>query len=166
MSPLRLSRSPIREALQRLVTEGLITVQPNRGFFCRDLDVNQIVHLSDVRAFLEQKAVELAAENAPLDELNGLVSWWNLVTERADSYSSAELTNKDEEFHMRIARMSGNPELSRMIHGINARIRFVREIEIEKQRRRSLFYSFYHDHSCFLLFHFFSTAVSCAYPAA
>lgn len=135
------SRSPIREALQRLVTEGLITFQPNRGFFCRDLDVNQIVHLSDVRAFLEQKAVELAAENAPLDELNGLVSWWNLVTERADSYSSAELTNKDEEFHMRIADMSGNPELSHMIHGINARIRFVREIEIEKQRRRSTTYT-------------------------
>lgn len=135
------SRSPVRESLQRLVTEGLITFQPNRGFFCRGLDVEQIVHLSDVRAFLEQKAVELAAENAPLDALNGLVSWWHAVAERADSFSSAELTNKDEEFHMRIAQMSGNPELSRMIEGINTRIRFVREIEIEKRRRRSTTYT-------------------------
>ena len=65
---LNVSRSPVRESLQRLVTEGLITFQPSRGFFCRGLDVDQIVHLSDVRAFLEQKAVQLAAEHAPLDE--------------------------------------------------------------------------------------------------
>ncbi|MBN9033427.1 MAG: GntR family transcriptional regulator [Rhizobiales bacterium] len=138
---LNVSRSPVRESLQRLVTEGLITFQPSRGFFCRGLDVDQIVHLSDVRAFLEQKAVQLAAEHAPLDELLGLASWWHAVADRADSYSSIELTDKDEEFHMRIAQMSGNPELSRMIESINARIRFVREIEIEKRRRRSTTYT-------------------------
>jgi len=135
------SRSPIRESLQRLVTEGLITFQANRGFFCRGFDVNQIVHLSEVRAVLEQRAAQLAAENAALDQLLGLVSWWNSVAARADSYSSVELTNKDEEFHTRIAQMSGNPELLNMIAGINARIRFVREIEIEKHRRRSTTYT-------------------------
>ncbi|WP_245498821.1 GntR family transcriptional regulator, partial [Mesorhizobium sp. M2A.F.Ca.ET.029.05.1.1] len=50
---LNVSRSPVREALQRLVTEELITFQTNRGFFCRGFDVDEIVNLSDVRAVLE-----------------------------------------------------------------------------------------------------------------
>ncbi|GAJ92075.1 GntR family transcriptional regulator [Agrobacterium rhizogenes] len=138
---LNVSRSPIREALQRLVTEGLITFQPNRGFFCRGFDVDEVVNLSDVRCLLEERAVVLAIKRASDEELRALVDWWRATAARADALSSADLTSKDEEFHMRIAKMSGNPELARMIEGINTRIHFVRQIEVEKHRRLSTTYT-------------------------
>ncbi|CAN7556116.1 GntR family transcriptional regulator [Rhizobium rhizogenes] len=138
---MNVSRSPIREALQRLVTEGLITFQPNRGFFCRGFDVDEVINLSDVRCLLEERAVVLAVRRASDEELRALVDWWQATAARADALSSADLTSKDEEFHMRIAKMSGNPELARMIEGINTRIHFVRQIEVEKHRRLSTTYT-------------------------
>jgi DNA-binding GntR family transcriptional regulator len=138
---MQVSRSPIREALQRLVTEGLITFQVNRGFFCRGFDVEEILDLTDVRILLEERAVLLASEKASDLELQALVDWWQKTSAMADSLSSADLTAKDEEFHMRIARLSGNPELAKMIEGINTRIHFVRQIEVEKHRRLSTTYT-------------------------
>lgn len=137
---LNVSRSPIREALQRLATEGLMTFRQNRGFFCRGFDVKEILDLTDVRILLEERAVEQAMHRAGEEDLRDLVEWWRKTAARADGLSGAELTAKDEEFHMRIARLSGNPELARMIEGINTRIHFVRQIEVEKHRRLSTTY--------------------------
>lgn len=142
---LNVSRSPIREALQRLVTEGLITFQTNRGFFCRGFDVEEVVDLSDVRTVLEERSVRLAIQRATDEDLAALVDWWTITMARADSFSSAELTAKDEEFHIRIARLSGNSELARMLEGINTRIHFVRKIEVEKHRRLSTTYTEHRD---------------------
>ncbi|WP_256750457.1 GntR family transcriptional regulator [Mesorhizobium sp. Mes31] len=142
---LNVSRSPIREALQRLVTEGLITFQTNRGFFCRGFDVEEIVNLSDVRIVLEQRSVRLAIERATDEDLAALADWWANTMARADAFSSAELTARDEEFHIRIARLSGNSELARMLEGINTRIHFVRKIEVEKHRRLSTTYTEHSD---------------------
>ncbi|MCD1266374.1 GntR family transcriptional regulator [Shinella sumterensis] len=138
---MQVSRSPIREALQRLVTEGLITFQLNRGFFCRGFDVEEILNLTDVRILLEERAVLLAAEHATDLELRTLADWWQKTSAMADALSSADLTAKDEEFHMRIANLSRNPELAKMIEGINTRIHFVRHIEVEKHRRLSTTYT-------------------------
>ncbi len=134
------SRTPVREALNRLVIEGLMTFQPNRGFFCRGFDAEEIVHLSEVRAMLEEHAVRLAAANATEGSLRGLADWWQLSSARADALSSRDLTDMDEEFHRRIAGLSGNPELSKMLESINTCIRFVREIEVEASRRLSTTY--------------------------
>ncbi|AYD04425.1 GntR family transcriptional regulator [Neorhizobium sp. NCHU2750] len=138
---MQVSRSPIREALQRLVTEGLITFQVNRGFFCRGFDVEEILNLTDVRILLEERAVQMASAQASDRDLQMLADWWHRTSAMADSLSSADLTAKDEEFHMRIARLSGNPELAKMIEGINTRIHFVRQIEVEKHRRLSTTYT-------------------------
>ncbi len=138
---MQVSRSPIREALQRLVTEGLITFQVNRGFFCRGFDVEEILNLTEIRILLEERAVLLASQKASEQELRTLVDWWQKTSAMADSLSSLDLTAKDEEFHMRIAQLSGNLELVKMIEGINTRIHFVRQIEVEKHRRLSTTYT-------------------------
>src|SRR6476660_2197074 len=39
---LSVSRTPLRESLQRLVSEGFLIARPNKGFFCRELDPRQI----------------------------------------------------------------------------------------------------------------------------
>lgn len=133
---LKVSRTPVREALNRLVIEGLITLVPNKGFFCRSFDADEILHLFEVRTALETLAVRLACRRGNAGDFEDLAAFWSGVTARQAEMSAEELTSLDEEFHTRIARLSGNPEILRMIEGVNARIRFVRRIEIESPKRR------------------------------
>jgi len=61
---LGLGRTPIREALRRLVTDHLVTVTPSRGTFVRDISVTDVARLGEIRTQLEAFAAGLAAERA------------------------------------------------------------------------------------------------------
>ncbi|MHA1158900.1 MAG: GntR family transcriptional regulator, partial [Alphaproteobacteria bacterium] len=54
------SRTPLREALNRLVAEGLLNFQVGRGFFCRSLDPKTILDLYEARQAVECEALRLA----------------------------------------------------------------------------------------------------------
>ena len=54
---LKMSRAPVREAMNRLVSEDLLTVIPNQGFSCRRLSASEVNALCEVRADLEAAAV-------------------------------------------------------------------------------------------------------------
>ncbi|MBX3313255.1 MAG: GntR family transcriptional regulator [Actinobacteria bacterium] len=58
------SRTPVREAVRRLESEGLIVVEPNRGAHVRPLTEDEIADLYEVRARLEAYAAELASVRA------------------------------------------------------------------------------------------------------
>ena len=58
---LGVSRTPLREALSRLMTDGLVASQSGRGLVVTDVSVDNIRELFDVRKALEVKAVRLAA---------------------------------------------------------------------------------------------------------
>jgi DNA-binding GntR family transcriptional regulator len=70
MSKLGFGRTPIREALRSLANEKLVEVYPRRGMFVSSVDVQNLSALSEVRAVLEIKAAELAAQRStPADQL-------------------------------------------------------------------------------------------------
>ena len=70
MSKLGFGRTPIREALRSLANEKLVEVYPRRGMFVSSVDVHNLSALSEVRAVLEIKAAELAAQRStPADQL-------------------------------------------------------------------------------------------------
>lgn len=129
------SRTPVREALNRLLKEGFLTFAPNRGFHCRLLDAREIFDLYEVRLMLETNAVRLAAERArdgDLNQLEEILRQSGAVPE--DGPVDAQL-DLDEEFHEGVAQLSGNKELARMLVNINARIRFTRLIDMIEGRR-------------------------------
>ena len=64
MAKLGFGRTPIREALRTLAIEKLVEVYPRRGMFVSRLDVQNLSSLSEIRAVLEIKAAELAAERS------------------------------------------------------------------------------------------------------
>lgn len=132
---LKVSRTPIREALNRLVTEGFLTFTPNRGFQCRPLDAKEIFDLYEVRRALEAASVRLAVERASDDDLADLARFVKRSRGVPESASVMDLVRLDEEFHERIAVLSGNAELLRILQNINARIRFCRWIDMENGRR-------------------------------
>jgi DNA-binding GntR family transcriptional regulator len=132
---LKVSRTPIREALNRLVTEGFLTFTPNRGFQCRPLDAKEIFDLYEVRRSLEASAARLAVERASDDELDDLARFLDRSRGVPEKTTVMELVRLDEEFHERIAVLSRNAELLRILQNINARIRFCRWIDMENGRR-------------------------------
>ncbi len=131
---LGISRTPLREALNRLVAEGLLTAREGRGFFCRSLVPEQIVQLYELRQAIESETVLRAVQRASNDELAELKEF---LVEIAPNYSSSasarEIVRLDEAFHLRIAALSENDELVRSLENINERLRYVRWISMRKK---------------------------------
>ena len=132
-----MSRAPIREAMNRLVSEGLLTVVPNQGFSCRRLSASETASLYEVRGDLEVAASLAVASRASTEEKANLMEFCTRVLRQQASAPIKELVDRDEEFHLRLATLAGNTERLRLLQNINARIRFVRHINLENCARMS-----------------------------
>jgi DNA-binding GntR family transcriptional regulator len=62
---LGVSRTPVREALTRLVQEGYASFLPNRGFTCKEIRMQEAEELYEMREAVEAFAVERAIETSP-----------------------------------------------------------------------------------------------------
>lgn len=133
---LAMSRAPLREAMNRLATEGLLTFVPNQGFSCRRLSAAEIAALYEVRAELEAAGARIAATRAKRGDLEELDRFWKQSEARQETTPLEEMVARDEEFHLRLAALSGNPERVRLLENINARIHFVRRVNLESAARR------------------------------
>lgn len=139
---LNVSRTPVREALNRLVTEGYLTHAVNKGFSARPLDAKQVYDLYELRCLMESSAVRLTCERATDEELAALEasvrsSQRSSHADRAGDYSHAlEHLRVDEAFHETIARLGRNGEYLSWLQNINGRIHYVRWIDMQNGRRR------------------------------
>lgn len=104
---LGVSRTPVREALIALESEGLVRSRPNRGFVVLPLDAAQVRETYPVLAALESAALKLSAEHlqAALPDLRDINR--RLAGER----SRARQHELDRAFHDRLTRDCGNPRL-------------------------------------------------------
>ena len=62
---LRVSRTPVREAFQRLEMEGLVEIQPQRGAFVFQFDVTELREICELREILEVGAFRMAVARDP-----------------------------------------------------------------------------------------------------
>ncbi len=127
------SRTPLREALNRLVAEGFIDFRAGRGFFCRALSPDRILHLYEARIAIECEAARHAAARAQPESLAALDTFLNDSTEDyANCTDPMRLLELDEAFHLRLCALSGNPELVGMLQTIYDKIRFVRAADLRQ----------------------------------
>ena len=99
------SRTPIREALQRLETQSLLT-RDGRSLIVASLDHNQLAELYVVRAHLEGLAARLAAQHATPEEMRVLREMVEADRERIGD--SAALSRSNRRFHKQIHLASHN----------------------------------------------------------
>jgi DNA-binding GntR family transcriptional regulator len=133
------SRTPVREALNRLVKDGFLVADGNRRFAVRSLDPKESFDLYELRLALESTAVRLAVERASDKEMEALVKMARKFHREPADITVERVVELDEQFHEQIAALSGNSQLLETLRSINARIRFVRLIDMEnKPRSRSL----------------------------
>jgi len=129
------SRTPLREALNRLSAEGLLRFSPGKGYFCRDLDVDEVFQLYELRKTIEVAAVRLAVERARDEDIDALLAFLAGTGPDPGGRSTGELVGLDETFHERLLAMSGNRQMLRVLENVNARIRFVRWIDMHRGDR-------------------------------
>lgn len=133
---LNASRTPLREALNRLVAEGFLSFERGRGFFCRKYSVDEVQNLYQLRLALERFNVERAVELASDEELAALDSFLDR-TESGEGRALEELLAFDEHFHETIASFTRNREIVRTLKNVNARIRFFRWVDMGSRRART-----------------------------
>lgn len=122
------SRTPIREALQRLSVEGYLTIRPKHGCFIRNLDVFELSEYYDVRVALELEAIELLGKRIPYRDVAALAEDWNPKHLKYGDQGTDELKDAEELFHIRLAELCGNPMLVRYLKDVNNHIRILRRL--------------------------------------
>jgi DNA-binding GntR family transcriptional regulator len=95
------SRTPVREALNLLTGDGLITTLPRRGHLVHTVSFTEILDAFRLRELLEVEAAGLAARRMTDEEIARL-------GEMIETRDSSDLPTSDREFHTSIARGSGN----------------------------------------------------------
>ena len=126
---LNISRTPIREALNRLTEQGILTCTPNKGCSVKIFTKKEMQDLFLLREALEILSVELAINNFDKkleSELRKNVESYPALIKNFDLYG---LSNADEKFHERIAFFSGNQPLYEALNNISLKIRIIRRSE-------------------------------------
>ncbi|MEU6705471.1 GntR family transcriptional regulator [Streptomyces wuyuanensis] len=121
---LGVSRQPVREALQRLDTEGWVDLRPAQGAFVHEPTEEEADQLLSVRTLLEAEAARLAAANAGSA---GITALEELCDEgeravAADDVDLAVATNAA--FHTKVMELAGNVVLAELAGQVDRRVRW------------------------------------------
>lgn len=132
---LNVSRTPLREALNRLTAEGLLTFSVNRGFSCRELDAKEIFDLYELRQDLEAGIVRRVAERAERAELEEVLAFLRETAELPEATDVDRMVALDIKFHEWLAELSRNRQMLDALKSVNTRTYFVRWVDMTDTRR-------------------------------
>jgi len=116
-----ISITPVRDALQMLRQDGLVTIKPRSGYFVTRTTLKQLRDLLDLRHILELAAVERAALNTTPELVAELRSVHAGYT-GDDDISYDRYTEENRRFHYLIAKASGNNELTQLMGRLHDRL--------------------------------------------
>lgn len=133
---LGMSSTPIREALARLVQEGYAVQVPNAGFFVQQLDFEEAAELYDAREALETFAVGRVARSIQVGALQQVAEILERYEDEVRRPIRKERLICDREFHLAVARLTGNRWLERTLAAVFDRLIMKRTVEgLVAQRR-------------------------------
>jgi DNA-binding GntR family transcriptional regulator len=117
---LGISKSPVREALNSLHTEGLISIEARRGAYLRCFSTKEVKDLYDLREALEIYAVGVAELSSKLfSDLRQSAKRTRKFLKANDKLGHIE---EDTKFHGLIASATGNAELCRVLNNIHSQL--------------------------------------------
>ncbi|WP_129305684.1 GntR family transcriptional regulator [Streptomyces sp. L2] len=121
---LGVSRQPVREALQRLNTEGWVDLRPAQGAFVHEPTEEEADQLLTVRTLLEAEAARLAALNAGEA---GITALQRIVEEGRIAAAENDITRAvalNAAFHAKIMELAGNAVLAELAAQVDRRVRW------------------------------------------
>lgn len=125
------SRTPVREALRLLETEGLVASLPNRGFVVRRLDPEETRNLYEARACVEGFLAPTSFRRRDAAFLGDLRKLHRIYSQVLGGESDRRRLGMlvDKAFHLRIAEQAGNPHLAALLANAFDRLILTRPIE-------------------------------------
>ena len=115
------SVTPVRDALQMLSHESLVTIRPRSGYFVTRTTLKQLRDMLDLRKVLEIAAVERATQHITPEQIVQLRSVHAGYT-GDDDESYDRYTDENRRFHFLVAQAAGNQELAEMIGHLHDRL--------------------------------------------
>lgn len=115
------SVTPVRDALQMLSQDDLVTIKPRSGYFVTRITLKKLRDMLEVRKILELAAIDLAVariDDAQLEQLRKVHAGY--TGDDDDSYD--RYTDENRHFHYLVACTSGNHELAEMIGHLHDRL--------------------------------------------
>jgi GntR family transcriptional regulator, rspAB operon transcriptional repressor len=123
---LGISKTPVRQALQLLRTEGLLEVGPRRQLVVRGFSAAHRNEVLRVREALEEIAVETACRVISVDDIDMLRLLLLRQGRAADAYDENAFLVLDEEFHVLIAKSANLPIVARLLEQMRGFARIMR----------------------------------------
>lgn len=137
-SHLGLSRTPVREVLNRLEQEGLVVRNEGCGYVVRSISIKEAMDIYEMRELLEVKAAREAARRITRKELNSL----SAILKRAENYllqrRLKDCRDQNRAFNLLIARAAGNACLEGMLSSLADRTRWLGSMITDRHTTRPL----------------------------
>ena len=108
-------RTPVREALRRLVQEGFVEVRPRQGYRVAPITLASVHDVFELRLLLEPAAVEFATRRAPREAIEALHDLAHAHYVHGDQESYERFIVDNRNLHVRIAESTGNQRLAHML---------------------------------------------------
>jgi DNA-binding GntR family transcriptional regulator len=118
---LRIGRTPVHQALDRLMLEGLVQVIPRKGVVVQPISLDQVLHILEMRLLNESYCVALAAERASPQQIDRMRAVLHSASQLIKSRNREQLMNFDRAFHHQITTAAQNPILSDVITMLHER---------------------------------------------
>ena len=112
---LGISRGSVREALRRLVGDGLVEFEVNRGFFVADLGLDRVLERLEARLHLEPVLARLAAERRTEEDIAALRA---SIEDERTARTAAAAHDASRAFHLAVATATRNAALIRLIDSL------------------------------------------------
>ncbi|MCC7168083.1 MAG: GntR family transcriptional regulator [Rhodospirillales bacterium] len=125
---LRIGRTPVHQALNRLMLEGMVEVIPRKGVIVRGVSLNEVMDIIDVRLITETHCARLAALRADKEDLASMAQILDQGKRAADEADIETQMTLDREFHLALSRAGKNGVLAdtmRTLHDRSLRFWFI-----------------------------------------
>lgn len=108
---LGIGRTPVNQALHRLMLEKLVVIMPRKGVFVRPLSIDEAVQIAEARMINEAAMVRLAAERADTADIADLTQCLEAARNALQQRDTEKMMQTDRRFHQLLARAARQPVL-------------------------------------------------------
>ena len=125
---LGISNTPIREAVNKLASEGLVKIIPNKGIIVKEINIDDFQEILQIRAFLDGLIAKLSAEKITDKEIDDMMEILHKMEKYVKEDGRLAYNDLDIKFHDFLLGIAGNNTLKEIynnliVHGHRFRLR-------------------------------------------
>lgn len=132
---MMVSRTPVREAVRKLQSEGYVVMLPRKGTYVTSLTIQDVNDVFEIRGALESMAAVLASERASDEEINEIKKFIEDEAVLWDSSDLARTIRSDIQFHSLLYRASKNTKIENLINDLREQTQRLRSSTLSRPGR-------------------------------